>query len=282
MVVLPDPTIHILPDTTGPCSSRSQTAEQTQLEKELVEIACEVGNIANQVPSAAVRGGRHYDLWLGFQDDLASATNIAELAVLILWLYTQLSPAIFRPFSTADGVISIEDSEQWHAALSKLAYEGFRASSPILPCMSNQAKDLHSCGSVIKTRRPVILGQTGVGSGLSSEEIVQANQKELMALVMQLRDMLDWGAIEQVRPIPSQIHGRRAPAAQRSASIAAHPPIRAGYSSSSNVSMDTTSVPLSRSVLHARLQHITDLRYGERSTEGPHGLAVSTNIWGES
>ena len=89
-----------------------------------MEIACEVGNIANQVPSAAVRGGRHYDLWLGFQDDLASATNIAELAVLILWLYTQLSPAIFRPFSTADGVISIEDSEQWHAALSKLAFEG--------------------------------------------------------------------------------------------------------------------------------------------------------------
>eukprot|EP00240_Pyramimonas_obovata_P012130 CAMPEP_0118950588 /NCGR_PEP_ID=MMETSP1169-20130426/51664_1 /TAXON_ID=36882 /ORGANISM="Pyramimonas obovata, Strain CCMP722" /LENGTH=139 /DNA_ID=CAMNT_0006897467 /DNA_START=45 /DNA_END=460 /DNA_ORIENTATION=+ len=62
-VFLPDPTIHILPDTRGPSGSHSQPAEPTQLEKELVNIAHEVRSIANQLPSAVVRC-KEYDLWM--------------------------------------------------------------------------------------------------------------------------------------------------------------------------------------------------------------------------
>eukprot|EP00959_Pyramimonas_sp_CCMP1952_P166076 3471057-Pyramimonas_sp.AAC.2 len=60
-------------------ASTTPSAEPTQEERELIRVACEVGKIANQLPTVTVRT-KDPDAWMDFQDDLASVTSVADLA----------------------------------------------------------------------------------------------------------------------------------------------------------------------------------------------------------
>eukprot|EP00976_Prorocentrum_cordatum_P069974 1179758-Prorocentrum_minimum.AAC.1 len=86
----------------------SHLTEPTQEEPHVIDIACELSSLANQLPAPCFRHSR-----LRFQDDLASARSIADLELLLLQgLNYELDSAVLLPSCiTGDSEAACEGAE---------------------------------------------------------------------------------------------------------------------------------------------------------------------------